>query len=71
MNHAALVNGFAHQARVIWGVRGLETGTARDVSGVLRVGRGAGVEEEEEVEEKEVLYFAGEDGGVRVFERGS
>lgn len=52
------------------GVRGLETGTARDVSGVLRVGRGAGLKEEE-VEEKEVLYFACGDGGVRVFERGS
>lgn len=70
VNHAALVMGFAHQARVILGVRSLETGTARDVSGVLRVVRGAGVEEEEEVEEKEVLYFVGGDGGVKVFERG-
>lgn len=69
VNHAALVTGFAHQARVILGVRGLESGTARDVSGVLRIGRGA--EGEEELEEKEVLYFAGGDGGVRVFERGS
>lgn len=70
VSHAALVMGFAHQARVILGVRGLETGTARDVSGVLRVGRGAGMEQEE-FEEKEVLYFVGGDGGVRVFERGS
>lgn len=70
VNHTALVMGFAHQARVILGVRSLETGTARDVSGVLRVARGAGVEEEE-VEEKEVLYFVGGDGGVKVFERGS
>lgn len=71
LNHAALVKGFAHQARVILGVRGLDTGAARDVSGVLRIGRGAAVEEEEEIEEKEVLYFVGGDGGVRVFEKGS
>ncbi|MCJ1463266.1 hypothetical protein MMC07_001872 [Pseudocyphellaria aurata] len=72
-NHAALVTAFAHQARVILGVRGLDTGTARDVSGVLRVGRGGdgGGDGEAEVEEKEVLYFAAADGGVRVFERGS
>lgn len=42
---------------------------ARDVSGVLRIGRGAG-DEGVEVEEKEVLYFVGGDGGVRVFEKG-
>ena len=69
VNHTALVMGFAHQARAILGVRGLDTGTARDVHGILRVSRGATMEEEE-LEEKEISYFLGVDGGVRVFERG-
>lgn len=69
-NHAAFVMGITHQARAVLGIKGLETGAARDVSGVLRIGRGAG-DEGGEVEEKEVLYFVGGDGGVRVFERGS
>lgn len=60
----------AHQARLLMGVRELDTGVARDVSGVLRIGRGGG-EGAEDVEEKEVLYFVGGDGGVRVFERGA
>lgn len=52
-------------------VRELDTGSARDVSGVLRVTKGGGWEEGgEAVEEREVLYFVGNDGGVRVFERG-
>ncbi len=66
----------AHQARVILSVRGLDTGVARDVSGVLRVSRGGGYgggedDGEGEVEERECLYFVGGDGGVRVFERGA
>lgn len=58
-------------------MRGLDTGTARDVSGVLRVTRGAQEEDEgagckgQEGEERELLYFVGGDGGVRVFERGA
>lgn len=57
------------------GVRALETGAARDVSGVLRITRGGGWEEEEEEgegrgREVELLYLVGRDGNVRVFERG-
>lgn len=58
------------------GVRALETGAARDVSGVLRITRGGGWgwEEEEEGEgmgrEVELLYLVGRDGNVKVFERG-
>ena len=57
-------------------VRGLDTGVARDVSGALRICRGAGAgdeadEGEGEVEERECLYFVGADGGVRVFEKGA
>jgi elongator complex protein 6 len=57
-------------------LRPLDTGKARDVSGVVRVSRGGawddGVEEEGEAEKKELeaLYFVQNDGGVRVFERG-
>lgn len=74
INHAAFLVGLAHQARVVISLSGLETGAAKDISGVLRIGRG-GAEEEQEgfdaVEEKELLYFVGGDGGVRVFERGT
>lgn len=63
------------------GVRALETGAARDVSGVLRITRGGGYggweedgEEEGEGEgmgrEVELLYLVGRDGNVKVFERG-
>lgn len=77
-----LVVGMAHQARWVVSVRGLDTGVARDVSGVVRCSRGGGwdddVDEEEEEgqakktaeKEIEVLYFVQGDGGVKVFERG-
>lgn len=69
-NHAAFVMGVAHQAKAVLGIRELDTGAARDVSGVLRIARGAG-EGGDEMEEKEVLFFVGGDGGVKVFERGA
>lgn len=62
----------AHQATLIMSVKGLDTGFARDVSGVLRVNRGPGADlTDTDVEEKEYLYFVEGDGGVRVFERGT
>ena len=71
--HAALVMSLAHQARMVMSGRELDTGGARDVSGVLRItggggewGNGSG-----HVEERECLYYVGGDGGVRVFERGA
>lgn len=65
--------GLVHQARAVISLSGLETGAAKDVSGVLRVGRGGAEEHKKEdiVEEKEVLYFVSGDGGVKVFERGA
>ncbi|KAI9879197.1 MAG: hypothetical protein M1830_009272 [Pleopsidium flavum] len=69
INHAAFVVGLAHLARFTMSLRLLDTGAARDVSGVLRVTRGGG--DGGEVDEKELLYFVGGDGGVRVFERGA
>lgn len=56
-------------------LRNLETGAARDVSGVLRVSKGgawgqADLGQEDKWEEREVLYFVQRDGGVCVFGRG-
>ncbi|RPB01455.1 hypothetical protein L873DRAFT_1803666 [Choiromyces venosus 120613-1] len=64
--HAALVVGLGHIAHRVFALRGLDTGVARDVSGVLRVTGGGGSAEGG----KEVLYFVGDGGGVEVFERG-
>lgn len=73
--HAALVVGVGHVAAWTMGLRLLDTGVAADVSGVVRITRGdVDLEDGEEGEEKverELLYFVGGDGGVRVFERGS
>ncbi len=69
----------AHQAARVLQLRGLDTGAARDVSGVLRVSKGgAGVERleggretsVEEEEEREWLYQVKGDGSVRVWTRG-
>ncbi|RDW64036.1 hypothetical protein BP5796_10538 [Coleophoma crateriformis] len=74
-NHAEFLMGIAHQADSIMSLRLLDTGTARDVSGVIRVTQGSHAVSESDgsskrTEEKEVLYFVGGDGGVKVFERG-
>ncbi|KAL4922230.1 hypothetical protein BDW62DRAFT_79913 [Aspergillus aurantiobrunneus] len=73
--HAAFAVGLAHRAEMVMQLRNLETGAARDVSGVLRISKGgaSGQREstgEESWEEKEVLYFVQRDGGVNVFGRG-
>ncbi|KAI7973162.1 hypothetical protein EIK77_004439 [Talaromyces pinophilus] len=77
-NHASFVVGLAHRADMVLQLRTLDTGAAKDVSGVLRMSRGGGYEpeigqegkEDGEIAEKEVLYFVQRDGGVRVFGRG-
>jgi elongator complex protein 6 len=56
-------------------LRLLDTGSARDVSGVVRITAGNEAEADDRdiqrrIEEKELLYFVGGDGGVKVFERG-
>lgn len=69
-------------SRRIFGMRVLDTGVARDVSGVVRVTEQSvgwmdlGLESGEKVAEessrgKEFLYQVKGDGGVRVFERGA
>lgn len=66
VEHAAFVVALAHSAVWTVALRLLDTGVARDVSGVIRITRGG---EGAEVEEKEVLYYVG-DGPVEVFDRG-
>ena len=74
LKHASFVTSMAHCARLVMSARALSSGAARDVSGVLRVTAGGGVEggtEQEAIGEgREVLYFVGGDGNVKVFERG-
>lgn len=69
--HAALVVGLAHRAQAVMQLRTLDTGAAKDVSGVLRISRGGDLNtSEESLEEREALYFIQRDGGVKVFGRG-
>jgi elongator complex protein 6 len=50
----------------------LDTGVARDVSGVVRWARkDGGTLDGSAWEEREMLYWVGADGGVKVFERGT
>jgi len=75
---AAFLAQQAHLATLVMAVRELETGAARDVSGVLRVTGGGdkGSDGGEDVQtdavkEMEALFLVGRDGGVKVFERGA
>ncbi|KAK0725590.1 hypothetical protein B0H67DRAFT_680921 [Lasiosphaeris hirsuta] len=67
--HASFVLSLAHEAQTVISLRLLDTGTAKDVSGVMRI-TGGGDDSGTLVEEKEYLYHIGGDGGVRVFGRG-
>ncbi|KAK7743811.1 hypothetical protein SLS53_003830 [Cytospora paraplurivora] len=67
--HAAFALSLAHGAEAVLSLRLLDTGTAKDVSGVVRITRGGGALDRA-VEEHEYLYNVGGDGGVKVFERG-
>ncbi|KAK3371898.1 hypothetical protein B0H63DRAFT_282318 [Podospora didyma] len=67
--HASFVLSLAHEAATILSLRLLDTGVAKDVSGVIRITAGGDVAGKR-IDEKEFLYHVGGDGGVRVFERG-
>jgi elongator complex protein 6 len=66
---ASFVLGLAHEAETVLSLRLLDTGTAKDVSGVIRITRG-GQESVRTVEEKEYLFHVSGEVGARVFERG-
>jgi elongator complex protein 6 len=81
--HGALVATLAHQASLVYQLRGLDTGAARDITGVMRISRGGGyfdggggggdegvVEVGEVVEGGEWLYQWKGDGSVRLWSRG-
>ncbi|KAH8661854.1 hypothetical protein BX600DRAFT_303619 [Xylariales sp. PMI_506] len=67
--NAAFTLSIVHEAEMVVSLRLLDTGTARDVSGVMRITSG-GSATGFVSEERELLYFVGGDGGIRVFERG-
>ena len=52
-------------------VRGLDTGVAKDVSGIVRVSKGGELADDGDAEGKDWLYYVSSDGGVNVFERGA
>ncbi|KAK4211819.1 hypothetical protein QBC37DRAFT_426149 [Rhypophila decipiens] len=70
--HANFVLSLLHEASLVLSLRLLDTGVAKDVSGVLRItaGGGGGGGTSAAVEENEYLYHVRGDGSVRVFERG-
>lgn len=76
--HGELVRGLAWQAGWVVQLRPLETGSAREVNGSVRVSKGGAWEGqgdeagegEAELEEGEWLFHVKGDGGVRVWGRG-
>lgn len=78
--HAYFLTAMAHQSRGVRQLNRLETGTARDVSGVVRVSRGGDDEslqetqqrgsEEDSLRDAEWLYHVKGDGSVKVWARG-
>jgi elongator complex protein 6 len=80
--HHNLLVTCAHMSRRILGVRVLDTGVARDVSGVVRITEqksdwlslgldDASRDTDDSGKGKEFLYQVKGDGSVRVFERGA
>jgi elongator complex protein 6 len=57
-----------HEADTVLSLRLLDTGAAKDVSGVIRITHSG--QTKVRSNDREYLYHVGGDGGVRVFERG-
>jgi elongator complex protein 6 len=74
INQASFLLSMAHMADLLISLRGLGTGCARDVSGVLRISRRCTSihinEGGKEEDGRELLYHVSGDGVVKVFERG-
>jgi elongator complex protein 6 len=79
MENKAFLVGLAHQADLLIGCRGLDSGGAGDVSGVLRITTGGVVDEDlegteigkVEWKEQELLYLVRNDSTAKVWERGA
>jgi elongator complex protein 6 len=75
-DHASLLTTLAHQARYIFQLRGLSTGAAKGITGVLRVTRGGGFDDDSEEGggaeglDGEWLYQSKGDGSVNLWVRG-
>jgi elongator complex protein 6 len=83
-NHAHFLTSMAHQSQWVFQLRGLDTGIAKDVSGVLRVSRGGDVADvdhasleargyddtAQSLHDGEWLYHLKGDGSIRVWGRG-
>ena len=83
-NHTHFLTSMAHQSQWVFQLRGLDTGGAKDVSGVVRVSRGGAWEDEDQLSgmntsnprsgdnlaDAEWLYQLKGDGSVRVWGRG-
>ncbi|KEF58154.1 uncharacterized protein A1O9_06078 [Exophiala aquamarina CBS 119918] len=81
-DHALFVTSMAHQSQWLFQLRGLDTGTANDVSGVVRVSRGGAEGDDhrdggmsrgprqEDLDDAEWLYQIKGDGSARVWGRG-
>lgn len=65
--HAWFALSLLHEANTVLSLRLLDTGAAKDVSGVIRISRGGG---QGLSKGHEYLYHVAGDGGVKVFERG-
>lgn len=68
--HASFVLSLVHEAAMVLSLRLLDTGVAKDVSGVIRITAGGDKLHGTVVEENEYLYHVRGDGSVNVFERG-
>jgi elongator complex protein 6 len=71
--HQAFVASMAHQSQLVMQLRSLDTGTAKDVSGVIRISHGGeyeGDSQGQDQPEGEWLYKVSADGSVRVWGRG-
>ncbi len=66
--HAWFALSLAHEADTVLSLRLLDTGAAKDVSGVIRITHGGSGGARGT--DHEYLYHVGGDGGVKVFERG-
>ena len=73
-NHQTLATLLAHQADVVVQLRGLDSGAAKDVSGVLRISAGgqadAGAAADDVDLGREYLYLVQDIANVRIWSRG-